>query len=149
MSDTRERILMTALHLFARDGYKGSDITKNVRTIKSVPLKLTLNGDKTNGDIIGDWHYEGLYIPEVIEIRGEILLPKSELARINNERTAAGLPLFANERNAAAGSIKQLDTAVTASRNLIFKPYAVYTDDETFTAKYLHEQHMMLDVAVL
>ena len=128
-------------------GYKGSDITKNVRTIKSVPLKLTLNGDKTNGDIIGDWHYDGLYIPEVIEIRGEILLPKSELARINNERTAAGLPLFANERNAAAGSIKQLDTAVTASRNLIFKPYAVYTDDETFTAKYLHEQHMMLDVA--
>ena len=128
-------------------GYKGSDITKNVRTIKSVPLKLTLNGDKTNGDIIGDWHYEGLYIPEVIEIRGEILLPKSELARINNERTAAGFPLFANERNAAAGSIKQLDTAVTASRNLIFKPYAVYTDDETFTAKYLHEQHMMLDVA--
>jgi DNA ligase (NAD+) len=128
-------------------GYKGSDITKNVRTIKSVPLKLTLNGDKTNGDIIGDWHYEGLYIPEVVEVRGEIMLPKSELARINNERTTAGLPLFANERNAAAGSIKQLDTAVTASRNLIFKPYAVYTDDEAFTTKYLHEQHMMLDVA--
>ena len=63
------------------------------------------------------------------------MLPKSELARINNERTAAGLPLFANERNAAAGSIKQLDTAVTASRNLIFKPYAVYTDDEIFTAR--------------
>ena len=128
-------------------GYKGSDITKNVRTIKSVPLKLTLNGDKTNGDIIGDWHYDGLYIPEVVEVRGEILLPKSELARINNERAAAGLPLFANERNAAAGSIKQLDTAVTASRNLIFKPYAVYSDDEAFTTKYLHEQHMMLDVA--
>ena len=128
-------------------GYKGSDITKNVRTIKSVPLKLTLNGDKTNGDIIGDWHYDGIYIPEVLEVRGEILLPKSELARINNERAAAGLPLFANERNAAAGSIKQLDTAVTASRNLIFKPYAVYSDDEAFTAKYLHEQHMMLDVA--
>lgn len=123
-------------------GYKGSDITKNVRTIKSVPLKLTINDN-----IINDSNYYGLYIPEVLEVRGEILLPKSELARINNERTAACLPLFANERNAAAGSIKQLDTAVTASRNLIFKPYAVYAEDEVFTTKYLHEQHMMLDVA--
>ena len=123
-------------------GYKGSDITKNVRTIKSVPLKLTINDN-----IINDSNYNGLHIPEVLEVRGEILLPKSELARINNERAAASLPLFANERNAAAGSIKQLDTAVTASRNLIFKPYAVYTEDEGFTTKYLHEQHMMLDVA--
>lgn len=123
-------------------GYKGSDITKNVRTIKSVPLKLTINDN-----IINDSNYYGLYIPEVLEVRGEILLPKSEFARINNERTAACLPLFANERNAAAGSIKQLDTAVTASRNLIFKPYAVYAEDEVFTTKYLHEQHMMLDVA--
>ena len=93
-------------------GYKGSDITKNVRTIKSVPLKLTINEDKINRDIIGDCPYEGLYIPEEIEVRGEILLPKSELVRINNERAEAGLPLFANERNAAAGSIKQLDTSV-------------------------------------
>ena len=128
-------------------GYKGSDITKNVRTIKSVPLKLSINGNPKEGDVVGDWHYDGIYIPEYVEVRGEIMLPKSQLARINNERSAAGLPLFANERNAAAGSIKQLDTAVTASRNLIFKPYAVYVEDKAFENKYLNEQHKMLDVA--
>lgn len=127
-------------------GYKGSDITKNAKTIKSIPLKLSLNGDPKQ-DIISDWHYEGLYVPEHVEIRGEILLPKSELAAINKEREDHGLPQFANERNAAAGSIKQLDPAVTASRNLIFKPYGVYSNDESFSKKYLNEQHKMLDIA--
>lgn len=134
-------------------GKVGADITENVKTIKSIPLKLELHGRKNTEtenypDTINDWHYEGLYIPNEIEIRGEILLPKSEFARINAERRAEGLPEFANERNCAAGSVKQLDPKVTASRNLIFMPYSMYCDsDKEFTEKYLDEQHKMLDIA--
>ena len=111
-------------------GYVGADITKNVRTIKTIPLRLI-----------------GPSVPSKIEIRGEILLPKSELAKINEERAKNNLPVFANERNAAAGSIKQLDPKVTAKRNLIFKPYAVYCDDEEYTKKFLSTQSDMLEIA--
>ena len=115
-------------------GYSGSDITANVKTIKNVPLKINFE------------EFTDVF-PEKIEIRGEILLPKSELKRINIERESQGLPPFANERNAAAGSLKQLDPSVTASRNLIFKPYSVYCDDERFTKRFLTSQHGMLDIA--
>lgn len=126
------------------NGYVGDDITENVKTIKNVPLKLSIGGD-----LLGDHRYDGIYIPDEIEIRGEILLPKSELKRINIEREKEGLPVFANERNAAAGSIKQKDSRVTASRNLVFKPYGVICNDEYFTNKYLKSQHNCLDVAYL
>ena len=122
-------------------GFRGTDITINAKTIKTIPLKLSLN------EI--DKRYKNIYIPDEIEIRGEILLPKSQLSAINEERIKENLSPFANERNAAAGSIKQLDPKITSSRNLIFKPYAVYCDDETFTKKYLTEQHAMLDVAYI
>lgn len=124
-------------------GLKGTDITANVKTIHNVPLKLVIN----ETGVTNDWHYNNIYVPNHIEIRGEILLPKSELVRINKEREAQGESPFANERNCAAGSIKQLDPKITASRNLIFKPYAVYSDDDNFIEKYLDEQHKMLDVA--
>ena len=122
-------------------GFRGTDITINAKTIKTIPLKLSLN------EI--DKRYKNIYIPDEIEIRGEILLPKSQLSAINEERIKENLSPFANERNAAAGSIKQLNPKITSSRNLIFKPYAVYCDDETFTKKYLTEQHAMLDVAYI
>lgn len=134
-------------------GYKGDNITENVKTIKSIPLRLSLHGNKNSdntkySDIINDKQYEGLYVPNYLEIRGEILLPKSEFTRINNERISSGFPVFANERNCAAGSIKQLDPKVTASRHLMFMPYAVYSDrDIDFKNKYLQYQHNMLDVA--
>ena len=134
-------------------GYKGDNILENVKTIKSIPLKLSLHGnknteDKLFPDIINDWHYEGIYVPDYLEVRGEILLPKSELKKINDTRLAAGLPVFANERNCAAGSIKQLDPKVTASRHLMFMPYSVYSDkDNEFKEKYLMYQHDMLNVA--
>ena len=128
------------------NGLVGDDITENVKTIKSIPLVLHPHSEIL---IAGDWHYEGLYVPDEIEVRGEILLPKSQFKKINEKRIADGLPPFANERNCAAGSIKQLDPKVTASRHLMFMPYAVYSDDITFTSKYIYEQHMMLDVAWL
>lgn len=134
-------------------GYKGDNITENVKTIKSIPLRLSLCGNRNTEDniypdVINDWHYDGIYVPEYLEVRGEILLPKSEFKKINAERVAAGLPVFANERNCAAGSIKQLDPKVTASRHLMFMPYSVYSDvDLEFKANYLKHQHDMLNVA--
>lgn len=87
----------------------GDDITANVKTIKSVPQTI-----------------EQLLNPETIHdiyIRGEILMPKSVLAKLNKEREENGEPTFANTRNACSGSIKQLDPKVTASRNLIFRAW--------------------------
>ncbi len=82
------------------DGTTGDDVTQNVRTIRSVPLKL-----------------EGS-VPEVLEIRGEVYLPKKKFAALNAEREREGEALFANPRNAAAGSLKLLDSSVVARRGL-------------------------------
>ena len=85
------------------DGVTGDDITQNARTIRSIPR-----------------HLHGKSLPERLEVRGEVYLPKSPFARLNQERVAAGLPAFANPRNAAAGSLKQLDPAIAAKRPLAF-----------------------------
>lgn len=123
------------------DGYTGSDITENVKTIKNIPLILSVN------DIDGDKTFDGIEIPEILEFRGEIMMPKSVFNELNEERKKKGLSLFANERNAAAGSLKQLDPKVTAERKLIFKPYGAFSDDVVFTKKYLKYQHSALDLA--
>jgi DNA ligase (NAD+) len=82
------------------DGETGEDVTSNVKTIRSVPLRLR---DP---------------VPELLEVRGEILLMKEDFRRLNQERASRGEPLFANPRNAAAGSIRQLDPKVAAARSL-------------------------------
>src|SRR5438477_9711494 len=82
------------------DGVVGDDITQNIRTIKSVPHQLRGAA------------------PKVFEVRGEAYLDKKGFERLNQEREAAGLPLFANPRNAAAGSLKHLDPKVAAKRPL-------------------------------
>src|SRR4029079_5141484 len=82
------------------DGTVGDDITQNIRTIRSVPRRL--KGDP----------------PEILEVRGEAFLDKNGFAKLNLERKKAGLPEFANPRNAAAGSLKQLDPAIAAKRPL-------------------------------
>ncbi|MBF0487820.1 MAG: NAD-dependent DNA ligase LigA [Nitrospirae bacterium] len=87
------------------DGTTGEDVTQNVRTIKTVPLSII---DMGTGDDI----------PELIEIRGEIYMAKADFEELNIQRELNSLPLFANPRNAAAGSIRQLDPAVTAERKL-------------------------------
>lgn len=83
------------------DGEQGDDVTANVRTIRSIPLKLAP----------GDW-------PESFEMRGEVLLPWTSFERLNAEREAAELPLFANPRNAASGTLKSKSSAVAAKRGL-------------------------------
>lgn len=82
------------------DGVKGDDVTANVRTIRTIPLKL-------HGD----------YPPE-FEIRGEILMPFSVFNRLNEEKAEAGEPLFANPRNAAAGTLKLQNSSLVAKRHL-------------------------------
>ncbi len=89
------------------DGAVGDDVTSNVRTIKAVPLSLT-----------------GVDVPEILEVRGEVYMPKKSFARLNDLRGEAGESLFANPRNAAAGSLKLLDSRITAGRNLSFFAYA-------------------------
>ncbi|MDD5064522.1 MAG: NAD-dependent DNA ligase LigA [Phycisphaerae bacterium] len=89
------------------DGTKGDDITHNIRTIKAIPLRLT-------GDV-----------PDVLEVRGEVYMPKKAFQKLNEEREKQGESLLANPRNAAAGSLKQLDAKITAKRNLSFFAYAL------------------------
>ncbi|MFZ0164946.1 MAG: NAD-dependent DNA ligase LigA [Trebonia sp.] len=83
------------------DGRTGEDVTLNVRTIKSVPDRLTGDG-----------------VPEVLEVRGEVFLPEAAFVRLNESLQEAGRPAFANPRNAGAGSLRQKDPRVTASRGL-------------------------------
>ena len=87
------------------DGTIGELITQNVKTIRSVPLTISHK--------------------EKIEIRGEVVIFKDEFEKINNERLKKGEAVFANPRNAAAGSLRQLDSSITAARNLVFLPYGV------------------------
>jgi DNA ligase (NAD+) len=82
------------------DGYQGENITQNLRTIGSIPLAVPHDA------------------PQRFEVRGEVYLPKAGFRRLNEERAANGLPLFANPRNAAAGSVRQLDPRISAARPL-------------------------------
>ena len=91
------------------DGEVGDDVTANVRTIKAVPLVLFGDGN----------------IPDVLEVRGEVYMSTKAFIELNRLRAEAGEPVFANPRNAAAGSLKLLDARVTASRNLSFLAYSV------------------------
>jgi DNA ligase (NAD+) len=86
------------------DGVNGEDVTQNIRTIKSIPLRLIKPP-------IGA-------TPSLLEVRGEVILPRRAFDRLNRERIEAGEPPFANPRNAAAGSLRQLDPRITASRPL-------------------------------
>jgi DNA ligase (NAD+) len=88
------------------DGEIGEDVTQNLRTIKAIPLRIQ-------------------DAPPLIEVRGEAYLPRSAFARLNEQRAEAGEPTFANPRNSAAGSIRQLDPAITASRPLSMWAYSV------------------------
>ena len=92
------------------DGYTGEDVTQNLRTIKQVPLRLLS---------------DEIPPPRLLEVRGEVYMEKEAFKRLNEERAKSGEPLFANPRNAAAGSLRQLDPGVTASRPLKLFCYAL------------------------
>lgn len=93
------------------DGLTGEDITQNLRTIRSIPLHLVQQ------DLVP--------LPDYLEVRGEVILPLVDFSRLNKEREESGEPLFANPRNAAAGSLRQLDPRITAKRPLDIFCYGV------------------------
>lgn len=101
------------------DGSVGENITENIRTIKSIPLRL-----------------QGQNYPDILEVRGEVFMPKASFEHLNQQAIKKGEKGFANPRNAAAGSLRQLDSKITAKRNLAFYAYglgfvgASETDDD-------------------
>ena len=90
------------------DGTVGEDVTVNLRTLRSIPLRL-----------------KGNAVPERLDVRGEVIMTKSNFGRLNREREKSGEPVFANPRNAAAGSVRQLDSRITKSRPLSLFAYGI------------------------
>jgi DNA ligase (NAD+) len=102
------------------DGSVGEDVTLNVRTVHSIPLSIDPGQLKKTG------------IPTTFEVRGELLMPTAAFKKLNEERERDGLPTFANPRNFTAGTVRQLDSSVTAQRRLDFFPYILLVDGRTY-----------------
>ncbi len=112
------------------DGQTGDEVTANVRTIRSIPLSLRWAGTDP--------------IPKLLEIRGEIFMPNAAFAALNAERDEAGLATFANPRNAAAGTLKQLDSKIVAGRPLAFLAHGLGAYDGAPLATE-HDFHALLE----
>ncbi|MGZ5342467.1 MAG: NAD-dependent DNA ligase LigA [Solirubrobacterales bacterium] len=104
------------------DGRIGEDVTQNLRTIKAIPLRIS--------------EESGSPVPALVEVRGEVYLPLADFAKLNEQRTAAGEPTFANPRNSAAGSIRQLDPALAASRPLSIWVYGLGAVSNDFLSSH-------------
>ncbi|OGY84444.1 MAG: hypothetical protein A3F54_00705 [Candidatus Kerfeldbacteria bacterium RIFCSPHIGHO2_12_FULL_48_17] len=104
------------------DGQVGEDVTQNLRTVQSIPLKL-----------------KGKF-PPLLEVRGEILMSKKAFAQTNKQQAKLGLPLYANPRNTAAGSIRQLDATVTAKRQLVCVVFEILNNIGQSTHEEVHEK---------
>jgi DNA ligase (NAD+) len=102
------------------DGSVGEDVTLNVRTVRSVPLSIPKEKLKKAG------------IPPDFEVRGELLMPLAAFKRMNDERESKGLSTFANPRNATAGTVRQLESKVTAERRLDYFSYALLQNGRTY-----------------
>ena len=109
------------------DGTTGEDVTENIKTIRNIPLKL--HGDN---------------VPDLIEVRGEVLMLKTDFAALNARQLDAGQKPFANPRNAAAGSLRQLNSAVTAQRKLHFFGYGIARLSDAFSQPESHAQEIEL-----
>jgi len=102
------------------DGTTGEDVTLNVRTVHSIPLSIDKDKLKKAG------------IPADFEARGELLMPTAAFKKLNEERERAGLATFANPRNFTAGTVRQLDSSITAQRRLDFFPYILLVNGRTY-----------------
>ena len=102
------------------DGSVGEDVTANVRTVRSIPLSIAKEKLKAAG------------MPRDFEVRGEMLMPISSFKKMNEERERQGLSLFANPRNATAGTVRQLEPSITAQRRLDYFAYALLEDGRTY-----------------
>ena len=115
------------------DGVTGEDVTQNLKTIEAIPLKLELEKFE-----IRNSKFE---IPRNLVVRGEVFMTKKEFERLNREQKAKGAPIYANPRNVAAGSVRQLDPKITASRRLDSFAYDIVTD---VGQKAHEEEHKIL-----
>ena len=102
------------------DGTTGEDVTLNVRTVRSIPLSIDKDRLKKAG------------IPLDFETRGELLMPTAAFKKLNEQRERDGLPTFANPRNFTAGTVRQLDSSITAERRLDFFPYILLSNGRTY-----------------
>ena len=109
------------------DGTTGEDVTENIKTVRNIPLKL--RGDE---------------VPDLIEVRGEVLMLKADFAALNARQLDAGQKPFANPRNAAAGSLRQLNSAITAQRKLHFFGYGIARLSTAFRQPENHAQEIEL-----
>lgn len=108
---------------------EGESVIANVRTIRNVPLQLDPNE-----------------VPDYFEVRGEVLMPQGAFDRLNAEKAASGERPFANKRNAASGSLKQLDPKITAKRGLVVNAYAAYSTDVLYQSQILSSQAVTLEL---
>ena len=113
------------------DGYVGEDITLNLRTIRVIPLRLTADP-----------------LPAVLEVRGEVLMLKADFMKLNQQQRENGEKEFANPRNAAAGSLRQLNSGITAARRLTFFAYGIGIGEGSTVPKDKHS-HIMEFLAAL
>lgn len=114
---------------------EGESVIANVRTILNVPQNLCPAAEKS-----------GLSLPEIFEVRGEVLMPQGAFDRLNAEKEKNGERPFANKRNAASGSLKQLDPKITARRGLMVNAYAAYSTDEEWQSQFLPSQAQTLNL---
>lgn len=107
------------------DGVVGEDVTQNAKTIEAIPLRLEIHAPPPEGV---KSKVEHLIERGLIEIRGEVIITKKDFGKINRNQKKAGKQIYANPRNLAAGSVRQLNPAITRSRHLDFYAYGIWTD---------------------
>ncbi|MGC8834025.1 MAG: NAD-dependent DNA ligase LigA [Armatimonadota bacterium] len=110
------------------DGFSGENVTNNIRTIRSIPLRVPQNLDAASNVPP---------VPRLMEVRGEVYMTHAEFQKVNEERIKSGEPAFANPRNAAAGSVRQLDPSITARRRLQIFVYGLgFVENGGFTTHW-------------
>lgn len=126
---------------------EGESVFENVKTIQNVPLHISYEGGSIDPE---DLFATPITLPHYFEVRGEVLMPQGAFDRLNAEKAANGEKPFANKRNAASGSLKQLDPKVTARRGLLVNAYSAYSTDEDFQREVMSSQvetmHLLRDL---
>ena len=125
---------------------EGESVFENVKTIQNVPLRISLDNEPSlEGDLFAEPD-----LPHYFEVRGEVLMPQGAFDRLNAEKEKNGEKPFANKRNAASGSLKQLDPKITAKRGLLVNVYAAYSTDEEYQRDMMSSQtetmHLLTDL---